>query len=42
MPLLYAGERKVPVIMVLQVEEALTDQRDVLGSLAVGLESEKE
>ena len=42
MPLLDAGERKVPEIMVHQLQEALADQLDVLGSLAVGLETVEE
>lgn len=41
MPLLDAGERKVPEIMVHQVQEAPSDQLLVLGSLAVGLETVK-
>ena len=41
MPLLDAGERKVPEIMVRQVQEALSDQLLVLGSLAVELETVK-
>ena len=42
MPLLDAGERKVPEIMVHQLQEALADQLDVLGSLAVRLETVEE
>ena len=40
--MLNAGERKVPEIMVHQVQEALADRLHVLGRLAVGLETVKE
>jgi hypothetical protein len=35
MSLLHAGERKVPEIMVHEVQEAFTKQLDVLGSYIV-------
>ena len=42
MPLLDACERKAPEIIVHQLQEAHADQREVLGILAVGLETVKE
>jgi hypothetical protein len=42
MLLLDAGERKVPEIMVHQLQEVLAYQLDVLGILAVGLETVEE
>jgi len=41
MTLLDAGERKVPEIMVHELQKALADQLDVLETFAVGLEAVK-